>query len=142
MLKEKGYNYGDHYMPHDAANKSVQTGKTTKEVAEEMGIRPIQIVKRAKDSQAILAGIEAGRNIISQCFFDKRKCAQGLSALETYQAEWDESKKVLGSKPKHDWTSHAADSFRTFAVGYAPKQPVKSVSSILQKGGIRTGAWC
>ena len=141
ILKEKGYNYGDHFLPHDAANKSVQTGKSTRDVAEGMGIKPIQIVKRAKDSAAVLAGIEAGRNILSQCWFDKKKCGQGLSALETYQAEWDESKKILASKPKHDWTSHAADAFRTFSVGYAPKREHRSVSSILQSG-YRTGAWC
>ena len=140
VLKDKGYNYGDHFLPHDAANKSIQTGKSTKDVAEGMGIKPIQVVKRAKDSQAVIAGIEAGRNIISQCWFDKKKCALGLSALETYQAEWDESKKVLASKPKHDWTSHAADAFRTFSVGYAPKREVKTVSSYMNNVNF-AGAW-
>ena len=130
-------------MPHDAASKSVQTGKTTRQVAEEMGIRPITIVQRAKDKQSVLAGIEAARNILSQCWFDKRKCGpKGLAALETYQAEWDESKKKLADGPKHDWTSHSADSFRCFAVGYAPKRAVKSVSSIIQSNGYPTGAWC
>ena len=143
ILKEKPYNYGDHYMPHDAASKSVQTGKTTKEVAEKMGIKPISIVARAKDKQAVLAGIEAGRNVISQCWFDKQKCGpKGLAALETYQAEWDESKQKLSDGPKHDWTSHAADAFRTFAVGYAPKKPQRSVSSIMQSSGMRQGAFC
>ena len=140
ILKDKGYNYGDHYLPHDAASKSIQTGKTTTEVAEGMGIRPIHVVKRAKDTQSVLAGIEAGRNIISQCYFDKRKCAKGLASLETYQAEWDESKKKLSNAPKHDWTSHAADAFRTFAVGYIPPQPAVSVSSIMQNH--RGGSWC
>ena len=131
MLKERGYNYGDHYMPHDAASKSVQTGITTKAYAESMGIKPISIVTRAKDKAAVLAGIESGRNIISQCVFDKKKCSRGLSALESYQAEWNESKKKLGDGPLHDWTSHAADAFRTFSVGYAPKKPQRSVSSYL-----------
>ena len=131
ILKEKAYNYGDHYMPHDASSLSVQTGKTTKDYAMGMGIRPIHVVKRAKDTKAVLAGIESGRNMISQCWFDKRKCAMGLSALETYQTEWDESKKKLGDRPKHDWTSHAADSFRTFAVGYAPRIPQVPVSKTM-----------
>jgi phage terminase large subunit len=140
ILKDKGYNYGDHYLPHDAANSSIQTGKTTRDIAEGMGIRPIVIVKRAKDSEAVLAGIEAGRNIISQCYFDKKKCAQGLSALETYQAEWDESKKKLANKPKHDWTSHAADAFRTFSVGYAPKRPIRTVSTYIDNINY-SGVW-
>lgn len=140
VLKDKGYNYGDHYMPHDAAHKSVQTGKTTREVAEDMGIKPISVVKRAKDKAAVLAGIESGRNILSQCYFDKKKCSQGLSALETYQAEWDESKKKLADGPKHDWTSHAADAFRTFSVGYAPKQPRRTVSSVMNSR-VYKGVW-
>lgn len=140
ILKERGYNYGDHYLPHDAASKSIQTGQTTREYAEGLGIKPISIVKRAKDTQAVLAGIEAGRNIISQCWFDKKKCSRGLSALESYQAEWDEGKKKLADKPKHDWTSHAADAFRTFSVGYAPKRQVKTVSSIVNSRSY-SGVW-
>jgi len=128
ILKEKGYNYGDHYFPHDAASKSIQTGLTTKNYAENLGIKPISIVQRAKDKQAVLAGIEAGRNIISQCWFDKHKCSRGLSALESYQAEWNEQKKKLSDGPLHDWTSHGSDAFRTFAVGYAPKKAVKLAS--------------
>jgi hypothetical protein len=141
VLKDKNYNYGDHYFPHDVANASIQTGKSTKEVSEGMGVRPITVVKRARDTQAVLAGIEAGRNVLSQCFFDKNKCAQGLSGLETYQSEWDEAKKILGTKPKHDWTSHAADAFRTFAVGYAPRTIKRSTSSLMEKYAYRGGVW-
>jgi hypothetical protein len=42
-------------------------------------------------------------------------------ALESYHAEYDEEKKKLSNAPFHDWSSHAADCVRTFAVGYAPK---------------------
>lgn len=140
VLKDKGYNYGDHFMPHDAGNKSVQTGKTTKEYAEGMGIKPITIVKRAKDKTAVLAGIEACRNVLSQCYFDQRRCARGLSALESYQAEWDEKKQKLGDGPLHDWSCHAADAFRTFGVGFRPKSPVKTVSSIVGSQSFR-GVW-
>jgi len=140
VLKERDYNYGDHFMPHDAASKSVQTGKTTREYAEDLGIKPISVVKRAKDKAAILAGIEAARNILSQCVFDKKKCSRGLSALESYQSEWDESKKKLGDGPLHDWTSHAADSFRTFAVGYVPAIKHQTVEQIMGRYNFQ-GVW-
>ena len=55
--------------------------------------------------------------------FDEKRCYQGILALEGYHAEYDEERKVLSGRPAHDWTSHGADAFRTFAVGYAPKQP-------------------
>ena len=141
VLKDKGYNYGDHYFPHDAASKSIQTGLSTKNYAENLGIKPISIVQRAKDKQAVLAGIEAGRNIISQCWFDKTKCKTGLSALESYQAEWNEQKKKLSDGPLHNWSSHGSDAFRTFSVGYAPKRPQKSVSQIMSSQNRYSGVW-
>jgi hypothetical protein len=120
VLKEKPYSYGEHYMPHDVEARELGTGKARREVAEGMGIKPIVTVKRAKDSTAVLEGIEQGRNILNRCWFDETKCARGLSALESYHAEYDDDRKKLNNKPEHDWTSHAADAFRTFSVGYVP----------------------
>jgi len=122
VLKEKPYVYGDHYMPHDAAVREMSSGENAKsraEVAEDLGIRPVQIVQRARNTDAVRMGIEAGRNILSQCWFDEIKCAKGIAALEGYRAEYDEEKKVLSNQPLHDHCSHGADAFRTFAVGYA-----------------------
>lgn len=133
-MKAKGYVYGDHYMPHDAANRSVQTGKSTKQYAEGMGLRPVIVVKRAKDTQSVMAGIQAGRKVLNRCFFDRKKCARGISALEGYRAEYDEKNKRLANHPRHDWTSHAADAFRTFAVGYRePSGSRRSVGSIMDR---------
>jgi hypothetical protein len=78
--------------------------------------------------------IPAVRNILGQCWFDDIKCSQGLTALESYKADYDEDKKVLSPRPKHDWASHGSDSFRTFAVGYRPNKPItRSVTSILNQ---------
>ncbi len=124
VLKEKPYVYGDHYMPHDAEVRELSSGenaKPRKEVAEDLGIRPVEVVKRPRNIDAVMAGIEAGRNILSQCLFDEVKCAQGIAALEGYRAEYDEDKKVLSNRPLHNHCSHGADAFRTFAVGYAAK---------------------
>jgi hypothetical protein len=63
-------------------------------------------------------GIEAGRNILSRCWFDKTRCHKGLNALKSYHKEWDEKNKVYRPHPEHDWSSHGADAFRTFAVSY------------------------
>jgi phage terminase large subunit len=59
-----------------------------------------------------------------------------LQALEGYHAEYDESKKKMGNAPYHDWTSHGADAFRTFAVGYAPKKTFdkNKVYSLIDRG--------
>jgi len=133
VLKEKPYVYGDHYMPHDAAVREMSSGENAKsraEVAEELGIRPVKIVQRARNTDAVMMGIEACRNILSQCWFDEVKCAKGISALEGYRAEYNEEKKVLSNNPLHDHCSHGADAFRTFAVGYAEKTKGNSWSKL------------
>lgn len=132
-LKERPYVYGDHYMPHDADVRELGTGISRKETAENLGIRPVLVVQRARDTQAVLAGIEAVRNIMSQCWFDERKCSRGLSALEGYQAEYDEEKKKLANHPLHNWCSHGADALRTFAVGYRPKANHKAIIDALTR---------
>jgi len=122
VLKDKPYAYGDHYMPHDAAVRELSSGEfaqSRQEVAEGLGIKPVIIVERARDIQAVMTGIGSVRNILSRCWFDKTKCWQGISALEGYRADFDESKKIMSNRPAHTWESHGADAFRTFAVGYS-----------------------
>jgi len=133
VLKEKPYVYGDHYMPHDADVRELSSGvnaKSRKQVAEDLGIKPIIVVQRARNTDAVMAGIESCRNVLSQCWFDEVKCAKGISALEGYRAEYDEEKKILSNYPLHDHNSHGADAFRTFAVGYKEKSKGGSWSKL------------
>jgi hypothetical protein len=125
ILKEKPYVYGDHYMPHDAAKRELggdtDVALSRKETAENLGIDPILIVKRPKDTQAVLNGIESVRNILAQCVFDEFKCDKLIGCLESYRSEWDEDNQKLDNKPLHDWSAHGADMMRVFATGYQAK---------------------
>ena len=131
VLKDKGYFYGNHWMPHDVSQREMtnsEIAKSRKEVAEGLGIKPIQVVKRARNMDTIIqVHIPAMRSIISQCWFDEDKCKDGIMALENYRAEYDEEKKVLSNRPVHDWSIHAADAFRTFAVGYKHKDILPNI---------------
>lgn len=124
LLDDRSYIYGDHYLPHDVrvremgAGKEGEKAKSRKESLEELGIKPIQVVERARDSQAVMSGIFSVRDILPFCYFDEKKCARGIAGLEGYRAEYDEEKKKLSNSPIKDWTSHPADAFRTFAVGW------------------------
>jgi len=137
VLKDKGYFYGNHWMPHDAEQREMtnsEIAKSRKEVAEGLGIKPIRVVQRARNMDIIIqVHIPAMRNIISLCWFDEEKCKLGIYALENFKAEYDEKRKVLSNRPLHDWASHGASAFRTFAVGYtSPRIPLKQQQVITQ----------
>jgi len=140
VLKDKPYSYGDHYFPHDVAARELGTGKSRQDVAESLGIRPITVVKRPRDTQAVMSGIEQARNVMSTCWFDVTKCNRGLMALEGYQCEYDEDRKKMGNHPVHNWCSHGADAFRTFAVGYSARQKARTVSAMMSQQNF-AGVW-
>jgi len=60
------------------------------------------------------------RQKLSSCWFDETKCDFGILCLENYRKDWDESRQVFRSSPRHDEYSHGADAFRQFAQGFAP----------------------
>lgn len=112
-LQNKPYVYGRHFAPHDIAVRELGTGKSRYEVAKSLGIN-FEIGKNL----AIMDGIQAVRNVLGRCWFDKEKCQKGLSALRSYHKEWDEDNQTYKQRPEHDWSSHGSDALRTFAVGY------------------------
>lgn len=119
VLQEKNYVYGEHWFPHDGMVREIGTGKSRKEVAESLGIKPLMITKRPEQKED---GIEAVRNILPRCYFDEKKCEQGLNALRSYQKVFDDKNMVYRPTPLHNWASHGADGFQTFAL--AQSDPV------------------
>lgn len=120
VLKDKGYHFGRHYMPHDIAVRELgNNGKSRKEVAESLGIRPIEKVTRPKNVEEVLDGIEAVRAFLATCWIDEVSCAEGIRALDNYQKEWDDSAGTWKKGPLHNWASHGSDALRTGATGFA-----------------------
>lgn len=107
------YNYGSHYLPHDAEARELGTGKTRVETFKSLGLKRIEIVPR----QSVEDGINASRMLIPRSYFDKSKCHRGIEALKSYERKWDSKNKIYQQKPLHNWASHAADGFRTAAMG-------------------------
>jgi len=117
-LQEKKYIYGKHYAPHDIKVRELGTGKSRLEVAAKLGIK-----FEVGTALSVDDGINAARAWLAQCWFDKEKTERGVNALKNYRKEWDEKNKVFKSNPKHDWSSHGADAFRTGAVNYRKVVP-------------------
>lgn len=122
VLQDKGYIYSVHHAPHDIEVRELTSGKSRYETAISLGIT-FDIVANIP----VADGIDAVRQILPICWFDKDRCTEGIKALRNYRKEWDEKRNHYKDNPVHDWASHAADSFRYFAVGF--KKAVHYASS-------------
>jgi phage terminase large subunit len=111
-IHSRPYVYAGHIVPHDAQAKELGTGKSRLEVLANLGLKHITLapLHRIED------GINAVRMLLPRCWFDQAKCARGIDALKLYRADYDDKLKALRAHPVHDWTSHAADSFRYLAM--------------------------
>jgi len=112
LLKEKGYRYGVMVLPHDANNRSLQTGTTTYEIVTSYGFKCV-VVQRTD----IEIGINLVRNILPNMWFIESKTGDIVEHLEQYAKKWSEQ---LGryTGPKHDHHSHGADTIRYLAMWY------------------------
>ncbi|MBY6105015.1 terminase [Ferrimonas balearica] len=134
-----GYTYGTHLGPHDLEVREFSTGKTRKEMAQGLGL-----FFEVAPKLPVMDGIEAVRGLLPSVMFDQERTADGVAKLQQYRKDWDDKHGVWKDRPCHDHTSHAADSFRYFAIcaewlrdGYSS---VVTLPATHQQQ-IPTGAW-
>jgi hypothetical protein len=117
VLKDKGYMYAEHFAPHDIEVREFSTGKSRREIARALGIDFSMTPNLPIDD-----GINAVRLRFNTLWIDEEKCSAFINAISQYQKEWNEKMGDYKAKPQHDWTSHAADMLRYWAVSkvFAP----------------------
>lgn len=115
-LHEKPYVYGDHWAPHDIKVKELGSGKTRLETARSMGVR-----FRICPKHTVSDGIEAVRNFLQNCWFDREKSTKLLEALRGYRKKYVPELQTFSSEPIHDKFSHFADAFRYLAFSSKPE---------------------
>lgn len=127
-LQQRGYNLsGTHYLPHDAENKSLQTGKSALQVLQELlpGLR-FEVVPRIEH---VLTGINQTRLALQGAvYIDQDGCADGIAALDNYRKKYSTTLENFTDQPLHDRYSNYADAIRQWAQGYNPTagyRPVK-----------------
>ena len=127
VIINKPYHYNKHYLPHDARAKTLAAqGKSIiEQLAEHLGLANINVVP----DLGVQDGIQAVRMTLPKCYFDERKCAEGIEALRQYEREYDEDKKAFRAAPKHNWCSHPADAFRMLAVAWRGEVAPKIMAS-------------
>jgi phage terminase large subunit len=126
VVMQKPYHYAKHYLPHDARAKTLAAqGKSIiEQLGEFLGLSNLGIVP----DLSVQDGIQAVRQMLPRCYFDERKCMEGIEALRQYEREFDEDKKAFRASPKHNWCSHPADAFRMLAIAWR-EEPSKRMSS-------------
>ncbi|MGM7832262.1 terminase [Yersinia enterocolitica] len=131
VLKERGYEYGEHWAPHDIDNREFSgDGKTRRQLASEgyeVDGETYSIEFNVVPKLSIDSGIESTREILPLCVFDEEKCAEGITHLEGYRKEWDDKRGCWKDKPLHDHTSHTGDGFRYFAVATKNKLSIQGM---------------
>lgn len=114
VLRERGYLYGTHYLPHDVKVHELTSDKSRLATLEGLGVKPVSPGTQVN----VLDGINAVRRMLDRTFIDPVRCERGLEALKQYRREWDDKLKDWKQNPRHDWTSHGADALREYAVQY------------------------
>ncbi len=111
VLQDRGYLYGDCWLPHDADHELLASERTITQQVRAFGYKTRSVPK-----VSIASGIEAARSIFPNCYFDQVKCADGLHCLRHYRYDVDPETQQYSKTPLHDWSSHGADAFRYLAV--------------------------
>jgi phage terminase large subunit len=107
IIKDRGYNYDTHYVPHDAANKLLAAGGRS--IVQQM--IAFGMITRIVPATSQMNGIEAARKVFETTWFDKDTCEPLIDSLRQYQFQFDADRKTYRSTPKHDWSSHFCDAF-------------------------------
>lgn len=130
VLREKGYNYGQHWAPHDIQVRELSgDGRSRQEVAQSFGIN-FQRVPRLQGSVRgeVEEGIHALKMLFPRLWIDQTRCKRGIEALMHYRRDYNSRIDEFKATVVHDWSSHASDAARGLAVRHqVPREKRKEV---------------
>jgi phage terminase large subunit len=123
-LRDFGYVYGKHHAPFDIEVRELGTGRSRKETAASLGLKFTTVPRLANDEDGEREeGIHASRMLFPRCYFDEQLCQHGLDALLHYRRPYNTRLGEYTKGVVHDWSSHAADSFRLMASSHEVPKP-------------------
>lgn len=113
MMLAKGYNYGKHFLPHDA-EQTERTGETFLGAIVKAGLpaKSISVVPRIHD---VWIGINHALELFPALAFRSPQCDDGIDGLSAYRTRRQGEGAATTDEPVHDWSSHIADPFRLMA---------------------------
>jgi phage terminase large subunit len=108
ILKEKRFNWGRMWLPHDGYSRDFKTGKSTEEIMRKLGWDVPE--KEEITMLGIEDGIRFARMSFGSVYFDKVKAFGLVEHLKRYKRVL--SREGIPGGPSHDDASHGADAFR------------------------------
>ncbi len=117
ILREKaaqeGYQYGQHFAPHDIEHHEYSTGNVRRDTAKTLGVKFTTIPRIKLD----IEGVEAVRRTLPMVRIDEVKCNRLILCLENFRKAWDERNQVFTEHYVHDEYSHGAKAMESLAFG-------------------------
>lgn len=114
-LRTKGYVFGKHILPHDAAHERLSDfNKSTKDMLEElMPGETFEVVPRISE---LMTGIQQTRKHLKGAYFDQVACKEGIARIEGYKKRFSQAdNRYIDSPNKANGCSEGADALRQWA---------------------------
>lgn len=113
-LKNRGYLYNKHFLPHDASHKKLSdTNKSTEEMLNDLGVVNTEIVPVITE---LNTGIQMTRKHFPSAYFDVEGCKLGIKRLDNYRKRFSQRDNRWIDEPnKSNGCSEGADAFRQWA---------------------------
>ena len=113
LQRERGFEFGTHYAPHDIGVKEWGSGVTRIEkIWEDYKFRFTAVQK-----MGIIESIDMVRMFFSDVVIDKSSNEKLIDALRAYRKGYNDRLGIWDSKPFHNWASDYADGFRYAILG-------------------------
>jgi hypothetical protein len=109
-MMAKGYPYGYHFFPHDAAARE-KSGLNFQQQMTKAGLENIRIIPQCR---TIWPGVNKLAEIFPRLVFHKTTTPYLIESLENYRRKIDKDGNVTDTIHQ-DWSCHSTDSMRMLA---------------------------
>lgn len=135
-LQQRGYVFGCDYIPWDVGMHAALMGggRSVEQLMLAAG-RKVRMVPKIP----VAVGINAARTLFPQCWFDEERTKAGVRALSHYRYGVVQTLEHVTREPLHDWASHGADAFRSFAV--AIREPQRQAEAKRREQRVQVSTW-
>jgi phage terminase large subunit len=135
-LQQRGYVFGCDYIPWDVGMHAALMGggRSVEQLMLAAG-RKVRMVPKIP----VAVGINAARTLFPQCWFDEDRTKAGVRALSHYRYGTVQTLDHVTREPLHDWASHGADAFRSFAV--AIREPQRQAETKRREQRVQVSTW-